>query len=561
MNKGYYKTASFFIVLLGLGLGTFVYPASYNKLVDGINKTTGWELSHAREIPFRLGLDLQGGTQLLYQADLSGVPEGERADRMNGLRDLIEQRVDHFGVSEPLVQVQGDRLIVELAGVVDPLEAMEMIGETPFLEFKELRGEEDITSEMEEEVAALNELAREKASSILEEIRAETDFAEMAREYSEDFSNADQGGELGRFGRGMMVSEFEEAAFELELGEVSDIVETIFGYHIIHKTGEEDEDGTIEASHILIAKTNPLAMASEWKTTELSGEHLRTARYSFDQMTGSIIIELQFTPEGSEVFERVTERNISKPLAIFLDGKSIIDTTGDGQITEDDLYAPLIREKISGGRAVITGELDRDTARDIVNRLRSGALPVPIELVSYQNVGPVLGMDSLTRSLNAGIIGFIIVAIFIIAVYRLPGILAVLSLTFYTIMVLTVFKTMPVTLTLSGIAGFILSVGMAIDANILVFSRMREEMRDGMGLKESIDNGFERAWPSIRDGNLTTLIVAFILFFIGTSFVQGFALTLIIGILVSLISAMIITKYFLKSFEGTFFEKKKSLWK
>ena len=558
MNEKYYRIISFFLILIGLTLGTFVYPVPYNKVINDINQKTGWGLPQAPDSAFKLGLDLQGGTQLLYQADLSDVPEEERADRMSGLRDLIEQRVDYFGVAEPLVQVQGDRLIVELAGVVDPVEAMRMIGETPFLEFKELIGEEDVTPEMRQEINLFNEQARERAEVLLEEIRQGADFAEIAREYSDDTFSAEQDGQLGRFGRGMMVESFEQAAFALTKGEISDIVETDFGYHIIHKTGEENEEGEIEASHILIAKRDSLV--SGWKRTELSGQHLETARHTFDQTTGDVIIELQFTNEGSEIFEQVTERNVGQPLAIFLDGASIIDTTGDGEITADDLYAPIIREKISGGRAVITGELNRETARNIVNRLRSGALPMPIELVSYQNVGPVFGIDSLTKSLNAGIIGFLIIVLFIIAIYRLPGFLAAVSLLFYAIMVLTIFRLIPVTLTLSGIAGFILSIGMAIDANILIFSRMREEMRVGKGLKESIDTGFERAWPSIRDGNLTTLIVALILFFIGTSFVQGFALTLTIGLLISIVSAMLITKYFLKCFQGTAFEKKKGLW-
>ncbi len=561
MNKGHYKTVSIFLIVLGLGLGTFVYPVPFNRAVDFVNQKTGWNLPHVSETPFKLGLDLQGGTQLLYQADLSDVAEGEVDQRMDGLRDLIEQRVNQFGVAEPLVQVKGDRLIVELAGVVDPIEAMKMIGETPFLEFKELSGEKDVTSEMEEMSARYNEEAREKAKRILSDIREGADFAEMAIEYSDDAFNAGTGGELGRFGKGMMVQEFEEAAFALREGEISDIVETDFGYHIILKTGEENEEEEIEASHILVAKKHPWEFISEWKRTELSGEHLKTARYSFDQTTRGIIIELEFTSEGAVIFEQITERNIGKPLAIFLDGKSIIDTTGDGLITDEDLYAPIIRDKISGGKAIITGEAGLESVRQIVSRLRSGALPVPIELISYQNVGPVLGMDSLTSSLNAGIWGFLAVIIFIIIIYRLPGLLAALSLLFYAIFVLSIFKAMPVTLTLSGIAGFILSIGMAIDANILVFSRMREEMNSGNGLKEGIDNGFERAWPSIRDGNLTTLIVAFILFFIGTSFVKGFALTLIIGIFVSLFSALVVTRYFLKSFEGTALENKKQLWK
>ncbi len=546
----YYRITVAFIFIIALALGAFVYPIPFGKFVD------------IPQVDFKLGLDLQGGTQLVYQADLSDVDEIEYEDRMNGLRDLIERRVNYFGVSEPLVQVKGDRLVVELAGVVDPVEAIKMIGETPFLEFRELSGEEDITPEILSIVEEKNKVALEKAESVFQTILDGADFAETAKEYSDDPASAQEGGSLGSFKKGDMVTEFDEAVFSLSAGEITDsIVETDFGYHIIKKDEDENEDGEIVASHILIRKTYPQEYLSEWKRTELSGEHLKTARYFFDQNTRDVIIELEFTSEGGAIFESITERNVNKPLAVFLDGKSIVDTTGDGEITEDDLYAPIIQEKISGGKAIITGESDIESVRQIVTRLRSGALPVPIDLLTYQNVGPTMGMESLNKSLSAGFWGFLAIVLFMIAFYRLPGLLAVISLVCYTIFVLVIFKLLPVTLTLSGIAGFILSIGMAIDANILVFSRMKEELDGGKNLKDSIDNGFERAWPSIRDGNFTTLIVAFILFFIGTSFVQGFAFTLIIGILMSLFAALVITKSLLKIFEGTRLEKINWLWK
>jgi preprotein translocase subunit SecD len=397
----------------------------------------------------------------------------------------------------------------------------------------------------------------EKAQEILERARNQEDFSELAREYSQDPGSREKGGDLGWFAKGDMVPEFEEAAFKLKKDEISsELVETSFGYHVIKKTEDENEKGEIRASHILISDQDSF---SEWKKTELSGEHLKTARYKVEPGLG-VVIELEFTQEGAVLFEEITARNVNKPLAIFLDGMSIIDTDGDGVITENDLYAPMIKEKISGGLAVISGETSVEKARQISNRLRSGALPVPIELISQQNVGASLGADSLANSLKAGIIGFLLVALFMISFYRLPGLLASISLFFYIILVLSIFKLVPITLTLSGIAGMILSVGMAIDANVLIFARMREEAVGEGTLKEIIDDGIKRAWPSIRDGNLTTLIVAFILFFIGTSFVQGFALTLIIGIFVSLFSSMVVTKNFLKLLENTFIEKKKKLW-
>jgi len=241
----------------------------------------------------------------------------------------------------------------------------------------------------------------------------------------------------------------------------------------------------------------------------------------------------------------LTSRNIGKQLAIYIDQMLI--------------SAPVVQEKISGGKAQISGKFTVDEAKELARNLSAGALPVPITLVSQQLVGPTLGKISLEKSLKAGIIGFLAIILFLVLFYRLPGILASLALAIYIGLLLSLFKLIPVTLTLAGIGGFILSVGMAIDANILIFSRMREELREKKTFAQSLEQGFSRAWPSIRDGNLTTLLVVLILFGFGTSFIKGFALTLSLGILISMFSAIFITKNFLKFFEGTKLEKIKWL--
>jgi len=275
---------------------------------------------------------------------------------------------------------------------------------------------------------------------------------------------------------------------------------------------------------------------------------LEEAKIAFDQTTGQPMITLKFNNEGKELFKEITERNVGKRIAIYLDGKSIVDTSGDNKITSNDLYAPVVQESIVGGRAQITGELTLDEAKKIVQRLNAGALPVPITLISQQSIGASLGKTSLDKSLKAALIGLIAVALFMIIYYRTPGLLAVMALAVYAAFILAIFKLIPVTLTLAGIAGFILSVGMAVDANVLIFERMKEELKSGRNLENSINHGFKRAWPSIRDGNISTLMTATILFYFGTGIIKGFALTLFIGVLISMLTAIIVTRTFLKLF-------------
>jgi len=422
-----------FIFLLAFLAGNFIFPEFL-------------KLPYFPERDFELGLDVQGGIHLLYQADLSGIEEKDKSGAMAGLRDVMERRVDLFGVREPIVQIQGERLIIELAGIIDPAEAIRQIGQTPFLEFKE---------------------QRENYQEILEKNR--------------------------------------------------EVIET----------GE----GQIE---------------DPFQSTPLTGKYLKRAELGFDQTTYQALVQLLFDDEGAKIFEELTTRNVGKQLAIYID-----------QIL---ISAPVVQEKISGGKAQISGQFTVEEAKELARNLNAGALPVPITLISQQSVGPTLGKISLEQSLKAGFLGFLAIIIFMILFYRLPGILAGLALAIYVVLVLSVFKLIPVTLTLAGIGGFILSIGMAIDANVLIFSRMREELRSGKNFAQSLEEGFNRAWPAIRDGNLTTLIVAFILFGFGTSFIKGFATTLSLGILISMFSAIIISKNFLRCFAGTKLEKVKLLW-
>lgn len=398
------------ILILAVAAGFFVYPK------------TQWA---EKFLPWRLGLDLVGGSQLIYEVDMSGVDSADRDSVMAGLRDVIERRVNLFGVSEPNVVTlkSGDayRLLVELAGVRDISEAIKLIGETPFLFFSEI---------------------------VLPE-----------------------------------------------------------------KDSKKEE--------------------VKYRPTELTGRYVKKAQLIFDQIQQPQIF-LEFNAEGAALFEKITEQNVGKPLAIFLDNNLI--------------SAPVVSEKISGGRAQITGQFSISEARQVVERFNAGALPAPINLVNQQTVGASLGQDSLNKMITAGIYGTLAVAVFMVLYYRVLGVFASLALLIYVVLTLAAFKVLSVTMTLSGIAGFILSIGMAVDANVLIFERTKEELKRGLDYAAAVQKGFERAWTSIRDSNFTTILTAVILFYFTSSFVKGFALTLLIGVLVSMFTAITATRTLLKTF-------------
>jgi protein-export membrane protein SecD len=465
------------IIILALVAGLFCYPTGYNQLVDNVNSKYSWKIWHFPTTEFKLGLDLKGGVHLEYQADLKNIGDQKASDVMEGLRDVIERRVNTFGVTEPVVQVYGtDRIAVDLPGVESVDEAIKWIGETPLLQFGEERSQADIDK--------INAKRKElEGLKTLEEIQKVADW---------------------------------QVAFE-----------------------------------------------SPYQMTELTGRYLKKAALDFDPTTYAPIIQLKFNDEGAKLFEAITERNIDKTLAIYLDGESIVDTTGDGRIDGSDLYAPNVENKISGGEAIITSKnTDIKASKILVQRLNQGALPVPLgSPIVQKKIGPTLGEVSLNKSVQAGIYSIIGIIIFLILFYRLPGLIASFALIIYCLIILALIKLIPVTLTLAGIGGLILSVGMAVDANILIFSRMKEELKAGKDVMSSIVEGCNRAWPSIRDGHFTALIVMIILYFLGTSFIKAFAFALILGILLNLFSSMVVSRIFLEFVASGKIGKIKLLWK
>jgi len=410
---------TFILILIISGLaGLVTWPSSPDLKIG----------NYFKELKIREGLDLQGGTHLVYELDTSKVETKDIDSANQSVINVIERRVNALGVSEPIVQPAklGDKssVIVELPGISDINEAVNLIGKTAQLKFKEFKQE----------------------------------------------------------------------------GETIGFVDT-----------------------------------------ELTGAQLRRADVQFDPNTGEPGVSIQFNSEGAKMFAEITKRNLEKPVAIELDGEII--------------SSPTVQTIIENGEASITGKFSVEEAKKLAIELNAGALPVPIKLVEQRNVGATLGTESVQKSLAAGLIGLALIAIFMIAYYKLPGFLAVLALIIYMLITLALFKLIPVTLTLAGIAGFILSVGMAVDANILIFERTKEELNAGKSIGTSFEEGFKRAWTSIRDSNASSLITAVILYYFTSGLVKGFAVTLALGILVSVFTAITVSRTLLRLFIGTRFEK------
>lgn len=540
-----------------VALGNY-YNSCRNKLAGATKEFVS--LPIVKEVPFRLGLDLQGGTQLVYEADVASLSENDKSGALDGVRDVIERRVNVFGVSEPIIQVNKTvngnyRIIAELAGIKDVKEAIKMIGETPLLEFKEKDLSVNLDEGDQKKLEEYNKAVNEQAKKVLAKALAGEDFLTLAKENNLPKELGSEGspaiaydGDLGWIDSNSQPA-IAKVAKNLAKNQVAkDLVSTPDGFRVIkledrrYSSEKKMEEYKVrEIYYATMSAADFMAAQDNWKNTELSGKHLKRAVVQFNPNDGSPEVSLEFNDEGAKLFEAVTGRNIGEQVAIFLDGYAI--------------SAPTVNEKISGGQAVISGTFSIQEAKLLAQRLNTGALPVPIELISQQTVGATLGMESVNNSVKAGLIGLLLVAIFMIAFYRLPGLLSVFALLVYGLISLALFKLWPVTLTLSGIAGFILSVGMAVDANILIFERLKEEIKNGKPMTQALKDGFHRAWPSIRDSNFTTLIVCFVLIQFSASLVKGFAVTLGLGVIISMFTAIFVTRNFLGLISNRFLEK------
>lgn len=535
-----------------------------------------------------LGLDLQGGSHLIYQAinPETGGPEGITEDQMKSLSRTIERRVNASGLGEPIIQILGeDRLLIQLPGIKDPGRAKALIGETARLEFKhrttdvppkavENITDDDIVSLKAEEVQSdgtfitdeerNNEVSSdpiETAEALVVEFTAEG-FVKFNEVFQTLITSANKSMSLAQTGTlipparlGINIKGQEQLRYNTlglnmypvrtEIRGESELVVNKFIIALPSSSDGSKSTLSVEDANIKIGTDPTISFEiSEGSIDEdigLSGDDLENAYPSQHQASGAPIVNIEFNERGTKAFGELTTEIYAKQqssgvrdqIAIILDGKELI--------------APVVNSPITAGTAIIQGgDFTLERVKDLALLLESGRLPVPIQLIQERDVDAMLGADSLRKSVIAGIAGLSLVLFFMILYYRVPGLIASLSLIIYAMIVLAIFKMLPLTLTLSGVAAAILSIGMAVDANILIFERMKDELRTGRTMLSSINIGFNRAWPAIRDGNVSTLITCAILYWfsdqLGATIVQGFAVTLAVGVAVSMFTAITVSR-------------------
>ncbi len=542
----------------------------YNQFVRGGDTPLG----------LSLGLDLQGGSHLVYEAALRDSETGELMevtdDQMQSLVRTIERRINSSGLGEPIIQILGnDRLLVQLPGIRDPGRAKTLIGETARLEFKhrvidvdpiplDQITSSDITSitaddlrpsdskllseltetELNEEAVYIPSLVMDFTGIGSEKFQQVVLGLQISMAISMDAAN--KGEMLPPDTLDLSVSGMEELRYQVSGDQILRIGTST--RYVIPLPAGNTEMGSAISTDTAKQKLGPspvanLQLKKGYMDEEigLSGDDLENAYPSQHQSSGAPIVNIEFNEKGTKLFGKLTEDIYRKQqetgfrdqIAIILDGQQLI--------------APVVHTPITAGTAIIQGpDFTIERVKDLSLLLESGRLPIPIELIQERDVDAILGADSLRKSVIAGIVGLLLVLLFMTLYYRIPGLVASVALIIYAMIVLTIFKMIPVTLTLSGVAAAILSIGMAVDANILIFERMKDELRAGRTMLSSINIGFNRAWPAIRDGNVSTLITCAILYWfseqLGATIVQGFAATLAIGVLISMFSAIVVSR-------------------
>ena len=541
----------------------------------------GNEIGSDAVLGLKLGLDLQGGSHLVYQSDLkneNGESIPPDKNQMEALIKTIERRVNSSGLGEPIIQLLGDdRLLIQLPGITDPERAKNLIGETARLEFKhrftdasdpvdEVINEGVLTSYVglyptsTSEVDVKNNSTDKKDNEpdpVAPPLGVFVKFSENSYSvFKQLHENIVQSLESPGYDRLQVeVSGNDDARrFELlgtfitETSEESEFVFMIPSNY--YKSVEEAKNALGESPKFELLS---ILIGQRDEVIGLTGEDLERAYPGQHQQTNKPIINIEFNEDGTRKFAELTTdiAGTNDRIAIFLD--------------QDELISPVVNQPILGGAAFIDGPtFTIDRVNDLALMLESGRLPVPIKLLQERDVDAVLGADSLSKSYYAAGVGLLLVVVFMILYYRIPGLFASMALFFYCLLVIAVFKLLSVTLTLSGIAAAILSVGMAVDANILIFERLKEELRLGRTLSMAVNMGFSKAWPAIRDSNISTLITCLILFWfadqLGATIVKGFAVTLSIGVIISMISALLITQTILKVASNSLLSKFLSLY-
>jgi len=562
------------IILSGLTLG-------FQKIKIG-----NFERGGNTILGLSLGLELQGGSHLVYQAINADSKEPfiptEGSLEMDSLKKSIERRIASAGLGEPIIQIIGDnRLLIQMPGVADPDRAKSIIGETAQLVFKHRKL--DVARQIEglSDNSAINIYASEELNNDTGVTTSGTDqklgaiYAELSSEDAEIFSNliSRMSDEFYAEYSGQKTFLENPSTIEVSIEGNSSLKYRVFAIQITRKenTNEflfplppnpaNESNYDVESANNIIGENGKIFFTEIVGALDedigLTGDDLATSYAGTHANSGQPIVNLIFKERGTQIFGELTQQIAGSPtdqIAIFLD--------------ETELISPVVESPIVSGTSIIQGrDFTLEQVKDISLLLESGRLPLPIELLKERNVDAILGADSLEKSLIAGIIGLCLVILFMFLYYRVPGLIAGIALIIYTSIVLSILKLFPgnlTTLNLSGVAALILSIGMAVDANILIFERMKEELSQGRTVLSSINIGFNRAWPAIRDGNVSTLITCAVLFWfsqqLGETVLQGFAVTLAIGVVISMFSAILVSCTFLRILANSSFGKKSILY-